>query len=115
MANYSLHQQTSYWLKSKGLTLADIDHHTQIDDVILLINIKDEFRDDFDNEQQGYWAALWSYVYHNNHSLKSKHYNKLNKILSTIQSQRQAREHRQAILKGKIQRLRKGSENPATN
>lgn len=115
MANYSLAQQTSYWLRSKGLTLNDLTCHEQIDDVILLVNIKDEFRDDFDQAQEGYWAALWSYVYHNNHNLKSKHYVKLNQILTSIQSQRQAKKHRQAILQGKIQRLRmKGSENPAT-
>ena len=65
MANYSIAEQTSYWLKSKGLTLTDLTHHEQIDDVILLANIKDEFRNDFNLAQEGYWAALWSYVYHN--------------------------------------------------
>ena len=115
MANYTIAEQTSYWLKSKGLTLTDLTHHEQIDDVILLANIKDEFRDDFDLAQEGYWAALWSYVYHNKHSLKSKHLNKLNILLTELQSQRQAKLHQQAIQRGKISRLKKGAENPSTN
>ena len=115
MANYSIAEQTSYWLKSKGLTLTDLTHHEQIDDVILLANIKDEFRNDFNLAQEGYWEALWSYVYHNKHSLKSKHLNKLNIILTELQSQRQAKLHRLAIQRDKISRLKKGAENPSTN
>ena len=108
MANYSIAEQTSYWLKSKGLTLTDLTHHEQIDDVILLANIKDEFRNDFNLAQEGY-------VYHNKHSLKSKHLNKLNIILTELQSQRQAKLHRLAIQRDKISRLKKGAENPSTN
>lgn len=114
MANYSIAEQTSFWLKSKGLTLTDLTHHEQIDDVILLANIKDEFRNDFNLSQEGYWAALWSYVYYHKHSLKSKHLKKLELILSDLQSQRQAKLHRLAIQRGKILRLKKGAENPST-
>jgi hypothetical protein len=111
---YNINQQTSYFLKKKGLTLADLNQHPQIEDVVLLCNIKDEFLNELDATQEGYVAALWSFVYHNNNALKSKHYIRLKQIVKALQSQRQAKQHRQEILRGKILRLKKGSENPAT-
>lgn len=113
---YSINQQTSYFLKTKGITAKDLTSHPLIDDLILLVSVRDEFANEFNQTQQEYLTNLWHYVYNNQYRLKTKHLKKLEQFTITLESQRQARKHKQAIIQGKIKRLKmKGSENPATH
>ena len=70
-------QFVGYWLKSKGLSLKILEKHKQIDDVILLINIKGAYYKLYNNSENGYWAALWDRCFFKKKPLRQKDLDKL--------------------------------------
>ena len=76
------------WLKTHGVTLADLDSHQQIDDVVLLINIRQEFWHAMNYSEQGVWAAYWDIVYKKSKPLHKKALKKFENIIHKL-NQRQ--------------------------
>ena len=85
---YSINQQTSYFLRQKGLTLSDLEQHPCIDDLILLANIRTSIFVDFNRSQRAFFNGLWGVVKQQRHKLKEKHLNKLTDIISDIEQAR---------------------------
>ena len=76
------------WLKNHGVTVADLDRHKQITDVILLINIRQQLWSIMNASEQSTWGAYWNLVYKQNRSLNSKALTKFENIAIQV-NQRQ--------------------------
>ena len=66
-------QLIGYWVRTHGLKHKDLSKHPQIDDVILLIKIRDASWNKFNKSEQASWGAIWNWVYHKQLPLKKKH------------------------------------------
>ena len=97
---YSIDQQTSYFLKQRGLTLDDLKGHPQWDDISLLVRVKEDFGYDFNKSEASVWGAYWSIVYKWKKSLKKKHLDKLYMMVENIST-------RKAHIKAQILKHRK--------
>jgi hypothetical protein len=71
---------TNRWCVEHGIKSRDILNHPQIDDAILLINIREEFWKFLNAQDRGIWAAYWKKVYHLQFPLNKKSLKKLEKI-----------------------------------
>jgi hypothetical protein len=107
LTNYELTHYTNMWCRSVGIKSRDLTKHPQIDDVIILVKFHQEFWFDLDSQQRGVWAALWSWVYHKQFSLKAKHLNKLANITASVIGRRtkaeKTRQHIKALRESIIQ------------
>ena len=72
--------------------------HPAIDDVIILIQMRNEFWNYWNNSEQCSWGAHWSSVYHKGHPFKAKALKNIERLANTgIYRQQQAQEQRQTI------------------
>jgi hypothetical protein len=94
--NRSLEQEQliGYWIKSKGIKHSDFVNHPYIDDVILMINMRDEFWNDWNLSEQGRWAGYWNTVFHKRRYLKPKALNRLTEIINKALLRRKITQHR---------------------
>ena len=76
------------WLRRHGVTVTDLDRHPRIADVVLLINIRQEFWHAMNKHEQGVWAAYWSIVYTKRKSLNKKALKKFETIIHEINQRR---------------------------
>lgn len=74
----------AYWCTLKGIKKADLDRHPSMDDVILLMQWRDEMWEHANNSEQAFWGAIWNIVYKNAGKLKNKHLAKLEIITNNI-------------------------------
>jgi hypothetical protein len=93
---------TNMWCRSIGIKSIDLETHKSIDDVVLLVNFRQEFWSDMDSSQRGIWAALWSWSYHKSLELRPKHINQLTSITNSVIFKRQ----KQAQRLGTIRQMR---------
>jgi len=112
------HQQTleqsqlvAYWSKTKGISQHDFDQHPRIDDVILLIRIRDEFWSHMTMTQQGQWSAYWGWSYTHKKPLRNNHLKKLEHITISADNTRLFKTRRQQELKHKIHTQRQLTQN----
>jgi hypothetical protein len=86
------------WLRSHGVTAADLEQHPRIEDIVDLLNIRFSFWTKMTPSEQGVWAAYWSIVYHNQRPLKSKAWARFERIAQAIDQRQhqisQIRQHR---------------------
>lgn len=101
MAKTSEHL-TNIFCKKRGITADDLARHKQIEDVMLMLHINEEFKGDFNLNEQACWGALWDWTYHKKFPLKAKHKSKLELICIQAIKRRQA--HQKQI--EKIKQLR---------
>ncbi|CAB4153764.1 hypothetical protein UFOVP641_24 [uncultured Caudovirales phage] len=71
---------TNLFCKKRGIKAEDLARHKQIDDVMLLLHINEEFRPEFNLSEQASWGAIWDWTYHKKFPLKAKHKIKLELI-----------------------------------
>jgi hypothetical protein len=76
------------WLQSHGVTVADLDSHKQIADVVLLINIRQEFWHNMNLSEQAVWGAYWNIVYNKKRALKPKALKKFETIIQQVNQRR---------------------------
>ena len=72
------------WLKGHGVTVADLDQHKQIADVVLLINIRQEFWHLMTYNEQSVWGAYWNLVYKKSRALNCKALKKFETIIEQV-------------------------------
>jgi hypothetical protein len=79
--------------------------HPAVDDVIILIRLRDEFWNNWNHNERCVWAAHWSSVYHKGHHFKAKALQNIERLANTgIHRQQQQRLQQQ-----KIQQLRESN------
>lgn len=101
---------TNQWCKSIGLKSKDLDHHLAIDDVIMLVNFRDEFWYYMDYSERGVWAAIWSWTYHKQFKLKQKHLDKLEIVAKSAVFKQEKRQQRLETIKALRQRIANAHE-----
>jgi hypothetical protein len=85
MENFqNINHFTNHWARGKGIHSIDLEKHPQADDVVLLINFKDEFRHKFIKTEQAQFNGIWGMVYAKQFPLKEKHLRQLEKIINDI-------------------------------
>jgi len=72
------------WLKNHGVTVADLDKHKQITDVILLINIRQQCWQYMTKNEQSVWGAYWSIVYTKSKALNKRALTKFEHIAQQV-------------------------------
>lgn len=88
---------TGAWVRNWGISNWDLTHHPQIDDVILLIKIRQTCWHYWQSRERGYWSYVWDWCYHKKYSLKNKHLDKLqNSIYNSEHRQKKLRQRTQA-------------------
>lgn len=127
---------TNLWCKELGIKSKDLGcgftrtmngkiitlpQHPAIDDVILLIKVRQEFWSFFNAHERGIWAGYWKTVYHLGFPLKAKATKKIETIVSSGIYKQQQRQ----VQADKIRQLRKhttkwghnmtANESPATD
>ena len=107
MAKESLTQSeithyTNLWCRSKGISASDLENHKQIDDVMLLLHIHDEFSKDFTKSEQATWGQKWGWCYNRQLPLKKKYKQALETICLQVLVRRQAKQQ----ARDKIKQLR---------
>lgn len=80
-----------YWLRKHGVTGSDFDTHPCIDDMIILLNIRDSLWHSMNSSEQATWGAYWNLVFRKRLPLKEKFWRKFTSIAINI-DQRQARQ-----------------------
>ena len=84
MANITtIEHYTNYWIKAKGLNKRVLETHPYIDDLILMLRVKDELWTMFNTSEQAIWQRYWHNVYINHRPLHSKALKKLEQITIT--------------------------------
>jgi hypothetical protein len=72
--------------------------HPAIDDVIILIQMRNEFWTYWNKSEQASWAAHWSSVYHKGHHFKAKALKNIERLANTgIFRQQEQEQQRQTI------------------
>ena len=72
--------------------------HPAIDDVIILMKLRDEFWTYWNKSEQASWGAHWSSVYHKGHPFKAKALKNIERLANTgIFRQYQIEQQRQTI------------------
>lgn len=121
LSKVELTQYTTQWCRKYGIKPRDLgcginkhedgtyrinqNAHPAIDDVMILIKLRDEFWSVWNSSERGVWAAYWSSVYHNGCPFKKKALKKIETIANSgIYRQQQAELNKQ-----KIKQLRIGT------
>jgi hypothetical protein len=80
------------WLLKKGLRVKDLDKHPQIDNLILLITIRDELWLSMTHREQCCWGKYWDLVYQYQYPLTNKFWNKFQRIAKDIDNRQLTRQ-----------------------
>lgn len=102
LTRQQLQHYTNQWCYANGIKQRDLTNHPNIDDVVLLVNFRNEFWQDLSKIEQATWSGFWSIIYHRQFNLKAKHLAKLELMAQSALFQRQKTQER----RGKIQALR---------
>lgn len=106
------HWELVSWLRKRGIKSSDLDLHPCIDDVILLLNIRDALWDVMTLNEQAVWAAHWGYTYGQRKFLRPKALNKFEQIALTISKRDQLQtKQRQIIMAKRNEQLKRGHNN----
>jgi len=102
------------WLKQRGITSADLDAHPCIDDIILLIRIRDEFWTLMTMSEQATWGAQWGYTYGKRQFIRPRTLAKFERIILTINNREQLKaEQRQYIKALRNEQLKRSHNSEA--
>jgi hypothetical protein len=104
----------SRWLKSKGMTLKDLEYHPRMDDLVTLLQIRTELFNRMSPKEQATWAAYWSLVKGQQYPLTKKFWKKMERITQDIDYRDQLlAEQRQRIMALRIEPLKRDHDNKA--
>jgi hypothetical protein len=84
-----------YWLREHGVKARDLESHVCADDMVILLNIRNEFWHQMTQSEQNTWGAYWGLVFVKKYPLNKKFWKKFTGIARSI-------DHRQQKLKQRI-------------
>ncbi len=117
MANFNTavaqEQLIGYWLTTKGISKKTLETHPQIDDIILMLNIRHSSDwSNFNKSEEAVWGAIWGLIYKSKNPLTSKGLKKLENIITN--SRQRIETHLQA-LNTQRQRIKQARQNRLPN
>ncbi len=90
---------TELWCREKGLRLTDLTTHPQIDDVMLLVQWRDEVWNHLTLPERSTWGGIWSWTYTRCLPLKNKHLDKLEEIIKNVQARKSSLQAKRNLIK----------------
>lgn len=97
---------TRYWCRTLGIHDKDLLTHPQINDLIILINFRNEFWKEMNKHQRKSWECCWQWAYKLKRSSRQKHLVKLEKIGCEIENNRLYKKIVKQAQREKIKTLR---------
>ena len=98
---------TNLWCRQQGFKSRDLDQHPQMDDVVLLVQIIQEYIKETSKAQRIQLLLLWQRVYERAQPLKPKHYQSLERLVLRLEQWRYHRQQRQHLLRQRIKALKR--------
>lgn len=80
----------NWWCKQQGLKYRDFELHPRIEDVLLLVHIRNTLWTQMTHRPRAHWAAIWEWCYHQRLPLKKKQVKILEQIAQDIIIKQQA-------------------------
>jgi hypothetical protein len=118
LSKSQLTQYTTLWCLEHGIKPRDLgcgtvitedgtarpyqNAHPAIDDVIILIKLKEEFWNVWDKSERGIWSGFWSSAYHHGFAFKAKALKKI----ETLANSGTYKQQQQKLKQQKIRQLR---------
>jgi hypothetical protein len=97
------------WIKKKGISFEDLDRHPQIDDVILMLKVR-ELKDSMNSSEIARWGAIWNTVYYKKRALNSKNLTKIQNIVVEAQQRHNYKQQQYQAQLNKIKEMRENQE-----
>jgi hypothetical protein len=100
---------TNYWCRTLGIHSVDLHTHPQMDDVILLIKIIQEYEKEFTPKQRIHVYVMWDWCYIKRKPLSKKYLKALTKIIYRLQQVRNLKAQATRKARQKIKALYRNS------
>lgn len=100
------HWAVDYWLRRHGVTSRDLDTHPQINDMIVLLNIRESLWDLMSQSERNCWGAYWGLVYVKKYPLTRKFWNKFQNIANQIDIRQHKKQIRQQQVRQHLRTLK---------
>jgi hypothetical protein len=91
------------WCRSKGIQADDLIKHPRIDDISILLLIKDSYGRMMNTSETAAWGGYWSSIYHKKNKLTDKKLRRIEGMVKALQQREQ--EEANKLLKIKELRL----------
>ena len=78
-----------FWLRQHGVKSTDLESHPCVDDMIVLLQIRDRLWDKMTKPERNNWGAYWGLVFHRCYPLNKKFWNKFQGISKSIDNRQQ--------------------------
>lgn len=102
------------WYRRYGLTANIIDTHPRVQDLAILINIRDAYWELMNPSERGTWVACWGNVFKLHYAIRPKTLRKLEQIVINMADREQRRqEQRQRIMALRTEPLKRDHDNEA--
>ena len=86
------------WYRKYKLTAYDVEHHPCLQDLSILINIRDTYWELMNPSERGTWVACWGNVFKLHYTIRPKTLRKLEQIvLNMAEREQRLKEQRQKI------------------
>ncbi len=108
-----------FWLREHGVKSRDLESHPRIDDMIVLLQLRNELWDRMTQPERNTWGAYWGLVFQKQYPLNQKFWKKFTGITRSIdhrqQRQQQARQRIRTLKDMDHNSEAKGSCPPESN
>lgn len=102
------------WYRRYGLTANIIDTHPRVQDLAILINIRDAYWELMNPSERGTWVACWGNVFKLHYAIRPKTLRKLEQIVINMADREHRRqEQRQRIMALRTEPLKRDHDNEA--
>lgn len=102
------------WYRRYGLTANIIDTHPCVQDLAILINIRDAYWELMNPSERGTWVACWGNVFKLHYAIRPKTLRKLEQIVINMADREHRRqEQRQRIMALRTEPLKRDHDNEA--
>ena len=95
------HWSLTNWLNERGIKSSDFDTHPCIDDIILLLNIREDLWSLMTLSEQATWGAQWGYTYGKRQFIRPRTLAKFEQIAQTIHNREKLKDKQRQLIKAK--------------
>jgi hypothetical protein len=97
---------TNYWCRTLGIHSIDLTKHPQIDDVIILVKVLQEYLKELTASKRIHIYILWDWVYRQKKALTKRQCKQLTRLIHQLENIRHHRKRNQEKLRQKIKSKR---------
>ena len=87
---YQQERLLNSWCRSRGITADDLVKHPCVDDITILLRIKEDLGHMMNTVEQAAWGGHWSSVYHKKKRLTDKSLRRIEGMVKALTARQQA-------------------------